>query len=442
MNIDEQYWAYRGREMNRVTTSATLFLAAIMLAVGTAVAFPTVKYVVSSPAESAQSKTTEVETTEVSAVTDTGIAPKNDSLLAALADEQTSLSVPLIAVPVVKSAKPQSLYWAMKFVLGSGDAGIEQLPPIGDGSVKLIRKGEVVGSYSIGPGGIAQVPQLSSGVYSIVVRSVDGFAAIGAYLVGGSEKGEITVNLALVPIQESAVVDSLLARARENKSNSAGIQKEFHYDENTLLVSRQDVVGRGADGVVRIRLLELLDQYGLAQTTQGLSVHFVLNEKIVSHGITDEDGIAEFQGVDNGRYAMIVTGQQRVIVISVLVKDRIGKVQEVESAISFITNLVIGSAPVSMNQAVSVAAAGTTPPDDFNTVNQSMNVGSGGPGAPGGVGGSPFGGGGAGGSGGGGSGAGGGGGVGGGGGLLGAAAAGAAGFLAGNNNNDNGVASP
>ncbi len=429
--------------MNRVTTSATLFLAAIMLAVGTAVAFPTVKHVVISPVESIQNETTEVESAGVSDVADVDIASKDDSLLAESANKQTTLPASLVAVPAVKSAKPQSLYWAMKFVLGNGDMGVDQLPPIGDGSVKLIRKGKIAGTYQIGPGGIAQVPQLSSGVYSIVVRSVDGFAAIGTYLIGGAEKGEVTIKLALVPVQESAVVDSLLARARENRSDYAGVQKEFHYDENTLLVSRQDVVGRGADGVVRIRLLELLDQYGLAQTTEGLSVHFVLNEKIVSHGITDEDGIAEFQGVDNGRYAMIVTGQQRVIVISVLVKDHIGKAQEVESAISFISNLVIGSVPVGMNQAVSVAAAGTTPPEDFNTVNQSMNVGSGGPGAPAGVVGSPFGGGGAGGgAGGGGSGAGGGGGVGGGGGLLGAAAAGAAGYLAGNNNNDNGVASP
>jgi len=429
--------------MNRVTTSATLFLAAVMLAVGTAVAFPTVTKVVGSPVESVQNEATEVETVKVSDVTDAGIVPKDDSLLAALADEQTALPVPLVAVPVVKSAKPQSQYWAMKFVLGNADVGVEQLPPIGDGSVKLIRNGEIVGTFSIGPGGIAQVPQFSSGVYSIVARSVDGFAAIGTYLISGAENGEVSIKLALVPVRESAVVDSLLARAREDRSDYAGIQKEFHYDKNTSLVSRNDVVGRGADGVVRVRLLELLDQYGLAQTVEGLSVHLVLNEKIVSHGITNEDGIAELQGIENGRYAMIVTGQKRVLVISVLVKDQIGKANNLESAISLITNLVIGSAPVSMNQAVSVVGAGTTPPGDFNIVNQSMNVGSGGPGAPGGVGGSPFGGGGpGGGAGGGGSGAGGGGGVGGGGGLLGAAAAGAAGYLAGDNNNDNGVASP
>ncbi len=432
--------------MNRVTSSATLFLAAIMLAVGTAVAFPTANIVISHPSDITQSDMAEVEISPAPAVSETVEASESGNLLAAAAaNENSAPAVPLIAAPVSKAAKSQSLYWAMKFVLGNANVGVDQLPPIGDGSVKLIRKGTVVGTYSIGPGGVAQVPQLSSGVYSIVARSVDGFAAIGSYLVSGTEEGELTVKLALVPVQESAVIDSLLARAKESRSTPAGARKEYRYNENTSLVSMNDVVGRGADGVVRVRLLELLDQYGVAQTTEGLSVHLVRNEQIASHGITNADGIAELQGAENGRYAMVVTGQSRVLVISILVKDQIGNINnEIKSAISLITNIVIGSAPAAMNQAVSVAAAGTTPPEDFNTVNQSMNVGSGGPGAPGGVGGAPFGGGpGGGGTGGGGGGSGaGGGGVGGGGGLLGAAAAGAAGFLAGNNNNDNGVASP
>ena len=426
--------------MNRIVTFGTLFLTAIMLIVGTAVAFPIVSKIISQPADITQNDTSTVESAQVSDLLNAGAVQKHENLLVALAEDQPVPQIPFVAAPTAKSEPLPTMNWAMKFVLGNSDAGIEHLSPIAVGSVKLIRKGEVVGSFSIGPGGIAQVPQLSSGVYSIVVRSVEGFSAIGTYLVQGDQKGEVTVKLALVPNQESIVIDSLLTRARDDRSNYVGIQKEYRYDGNTSLASRENQIERGADGVVRIRLLELLDQYGLAQTTEGLSVHFVLNKKIVSHGISDADGIAELQGIDNGRYAMVVTGQQRVLVISVLIKDRIGKSNILDSAVSLITNFVIGSVPVSINQSGSDSAAGTTPPGDYESVNQSMNVGTGGPGTPAGTGGSTFGGGGAG-SGGGGSGGGGGGSGGGGGGLLGAAVGGAVGFLAGQQD-DNGVVSP
>ncbi|MBL4884511.1 MAG: hypothetical protein JKY95_08260 [Planctomycetaceae bacterium] len=418
--------------MNRITSSATLFLLASMFAVGTAVAYPTVKHAFDNTRSVANSSLTAVETepTRSDILVNPIVSNLNASIddhTLALADEEAAPAPSIAEGTSLPKVAPRASYWTMKFVQGIGDLDITQLPPVVNGRVILLRKGILIGSFPIGPGGIAQVPRFSPGVYSIIIKSEGGICALGTYLDSKNDKNssEIVVRVALVPAQLSAVVESLLARAKQDHRGLTGIRKAYHFENYTSFVSRKNVVERGPNGVTRIRLIELFDDYGSGHTTQGLSVHFISNDKIVSHGVTDEDGIAELQGLEQGRYAMVVTGQQRVLVLSVLVRDQVGNA--LESAISVITDLIIGSASVGMNQNVNTASGGTIPQSDYEQANQGSSN------APNGPTGSAFGGGG-------GSGGGGGGGSGGGGFLGAAALGGAIGYLL--SNDDSLIVSP
>ncbi|MCA8987088.1 MAG: hypothetical protein KDA78_05575 [Planctomycetaceae bacterium] len=366
--------------------------------------------------------------------------------LTGLAQADDILEVPAAADAATVAPSPgPSKNIPVKIVVGDADLPFEQLAGA-EGYAVLIRDGQVVHTFSIGPGGVVQIPRPDAGVYAIAVRSLAGVATAGYVIYPDltEVEGDLGAEFALVPLVDFPAAESIVARAM-GQSEPEPPSDLITFDASTNIPIRSNSLFVDGNGSVRAQLISYTPEKGIARTAPLLSVHFLRDGKIASYAQADERGIIVAENLHPGRYSMIVTGYGKLMMMSILLEEKPLLLEAGSTAVSAIQQFVIGSVPATNLDADAVSGAGVVGPENSGAAAGQTGVGQGGPGAPGmgmagGPGGGPGGGTGSGGTGGGGGGVGGSGG----GGLLSALAAGAAGAagaaLAGGN--DNNVASP
>lgn len=272
----------------------------------------------------------------------------------------------------------------IKVVIGNADLPFEKLPGA-EGYLSLVRNGKVTGTYSMGPGGVVQVPTPVSGVYALAARSLSGVATTGFAFFSDEDgaEGDWQGTISLIPIEDYPAAEALVMRSMSETSERPPAGQPIAYDNSSTLPLSEGVLTVDANGVFRARLVALTDKRGIAMTSPGLSVHVLKEGRIAAYAQANDEGVFETRNLKPGRYSLVVTGYRRMMMMSVLLQKPALRIAPVKGTVSTIQNLFLGMAPVQAGPPASVPNASVVGENNSSAAAGQIGVGQGGPGGPG-----------------------------------------------------------
>ena len=298
--------------------------------------------------------------------------------LLAFAEDEGTKVVPQ-SVPQVE----KSNYWPMRFHLGTRDAAQGDLEHA-TGDVVLIHDGRAVMRSKIGPGGVAMVPKTGSGQYSIVVRGNQGYAAFAYYLDSTWVfQDEFKVDVTLAPAVNFPLIEETIYTAAgqsrnlpQEKTHLGPVKQVADLEEYGSQIVN-DVLPIDDLGCAKLELMGYADMPNEFLLLPERRVVLVKQGRVLAHQISDENGLVTFNGIDPGRYTLIVNGWGEFFVTSVLAKKGLGKGQAIlllpggPQTGQFVAanSSVIGVAPIPARDMPAVASVTESGPGGGTTPN-------------------------------------------------------------------------
>ena len=172
--------------------------------------------------------------------------------------------------------------------------------------VRIVRRGKTILTSPLGVGGMAQIPSVASGTYTILADGSDGIAAYGIYLGTG---GRMVANrIGLVPPGDAPLVRKLIRNHQEGGTADAMVTPpkpaggSEYLEENTGFE-------RDADGNVRGRAVLPGPANEEPESLPNLYVAFVQGGKVIDSTYTDANGNFMLSRLTPGIYSLAVAGK-------------------------------------------------------------------------------------------------------------------------------------
>ena len=204
-------------------------------------------------------------------------------------------------------------HWPMRFRLGTADVPNPSLPAA-VGSVMLVRSGQVIGTYPIGEGGVAQIPKMQTGDYSIVVNALGGYGAFSAYLntTTPSVMDGFDINVSLAPATSLPAFQGLLAGASGGSPTS-----DIDIPTGMVSLASSDAISLSGTGEFSARFIRTIGNTGKGRPLGNYLVALIRNGVVAAQGRTSQDGNVTLDGLSSGRYTLAIIGSNQLLAVSV-----------------------------------------------------------------------------------------------------------------------------